>query len=497
MKSRALMYIVSISVLAVLAVPLEVAAQSSYQLIDLGTFGGPASFINPPQQSGSTNPMSLLGTTVGGSTTSTPTPSTSNFFLCGGIEGIVPNVNHAFKWDDENGVTDLGSLGSSDNCSLATSIRSKPAAAVNISDEIVGSSENGVIDPVLGVNEIRAILWKDGQIADLGTLGGNVSAGSGINNRGQIVGFAVNDVPDPISFYYDVIGQSTNGTQTRAFLWQNGTMTDLGTLGGPDAWADFINDHGQVSGFSYTGALPNPMTGVPATHPFLWDSVDGMIDLGTLGGSSAGSEILNMAGALNNRGHVVGASYLSDDQTYHPFFWKKNAKMYDLGTLGGSCGAAFAVNDADVVVGRADVSGSCSGLTPTSAGRLAARNRPPANIAEQGQPITHAFLWQPGMTTLQDLGTIGKGVYSQGNAINSSGQVVGASVDPGGISRAFLWENGGPMVDLNTLIPPNSALKLRTALAINDRGEIAGIGVPTGCLNFEECGHAFVLIPTQ
>ena len=49
-----------------------------------------------------------------------------------------------------------------------------------------------------------------------------------------------------------------------------------------------------------------------------------------------------------------------------------------------------------------------------------------------------------------------------------------------GNARAFLWENGGPMVDLNTLIPPNSGLTLVQAFSINDRGEIAGIGVPPG-----------------
>jgi len=66
-----------------------------------------------------------------------------------------------------------------------------------------------------------------------------------------------------------------------------------------------------------------------------------------------------------------------------------------------------------------------------------------------------------------------------------------------GNARAFLWENGGPMVDLNTLIPSNSSLLLAYAVNINDQGEIAGLGVPAGCqpADYLLCGHAYVLIP--
>ena len=62
---------------------------------------------------------------------------------------------------------------------------------------------------------------------------------------------------------------------------------------------------------------------------------------------------------------------------------------------------------------------------------------------------------------------------------------------------AFLWENGGPMVDLNTLIPPNSSLLLTNAIDINNHGEIAGMGVPAGCdpVHQDSCEHAYLLIP--
>jgi len=71
-----------------------------------------------------------------------------------------------------------------------------------------------------------------------------------------------------------------------------------------------------------------------------------------------------------------------------------------------------------------------------------------------------------------------------------------SKLNPGDpVQHAFLWENCGPMVDLNTLIPPNSPLLLEEGGNINDLGEIAGRGVPTGCDDVDACGHAFLLVP--
>jgi len=111
-----------------------------------------------------------------------------------------------------------------------------------------------------------------------------------------------------------------------------------------------------------------------------------------------------------------------------------------------------------------------------------------ANLA--GNTTGHATLWTH-VGALTDLGVIGNDLCSYAAAINAGGQVVGgSSSDCNEFWRAFLWEDGGPMVDLNTLIPSGSALYLQVTYAINDGGEIAGIGVD-GSRN----QHAFLLIP--
>jgi probable HAF family extracellular repeat protein len=387
-----------------------------------------------------------------------PTTPTSNFFVCGGPDGLVPFVNHAFEWQ-HGSMTDLGALAGADNCSVATSINGR--------GEIVGFSENGVVDPVLGVNEVHAVMWKDGEIRDLGTLGGNDSTADAINEHGQVVGFAFNSIPDPVSLIYFGLVHLTNGTQTRAYLWENGVMQDLGTLGGPDAIALFVNELGQVAGASYTNSTPNPVTGLPTTHPFLWTREHGMKDLGTLGGTNG---FVNCeCGDLNNRGQVIGESTLAGDQIAHPFLWD-GEKLIDLytSTTGGKPMNAAALNDEGEIVG--------AGTFP---------NRP-----------FDAFLWKDGVAL--DLGAVDGDGCSEARAVNSRTQVVGQSFScDGSIYHTFLWENGS-MVDLNTLIPASSNLRLVETQSINEHGEIAGIGLPPGCTlasNDTQCGHAFVLIP--
>jgi probable HAF family extracellular repeat protein len=315
---------------------------------------------------------------------------------------------------------------------------------------VAGASGNGTIDPLTGLIEHVALLWKSGQIIKLGTLGGNESDASSLNNHDQVVGWAENAIPDPVS----MLG---HGTQDRAFLWQNGSMRDLGTLGGPDGFAWFVNASGQVAGVSYTDATPNPTTGQPDTHPFLWQNGK-MRDLGSLGGSVP---TFGGVAGLNDRGEVVGQSDLAGDDAAHPFLWN-GRQMIDLGTLGGDFAGASGLNEKGAVSG----------------------------ISDLADGTHHGFLWEKGV--LHDLQPLAGDPCSNAfSAPNARDEVVGNATDCQGFAfAAVLWQHGRP-VDLNTLIAP-ATLHLTQGVAINDRGEIIGYGVlPNG----DE--HNFLLIPNN
>jgi probable HAF family extracellular repeat protein len=435
MKTRTWMWTTVVYLFATLAMSVGMAAQDNpaqdhkpkhhhYRLIEIGTFGGPSSSVPGP----SVKLVNDRGTAIGGA--DTPTSDLPDCFFGDCF------IEHAFTW--QNGVmTDLGAL---------PGVNSSFPNWINESGVIVGVSENGLIDPLVGGPEIDAVVWKNGQIINLGTLGGNQSFGFSINNRGQAVGVALNAIPDPFSLF-------GLGTQTRAFLWQNGVMHDLGTLGGPDAVPQNVNERGQVCGNSYTNSIPNPTTGIPTLDPFLWER-GRMIDLGTLGGTIGSSNY------LNERGQVAGTSNLAGDLTFHPFLWSRGV-LTDLGTFGGNNGQPNWLSDDGDVVGKADLPGS----------------------------QTHdAFLWRNG--TMTDLGTVDGDPCSNALAINSGGQIVGGSGNCSSFSHAFIWENGGPMVDLNNLVSPSDGLQLTSAQYVSDSGEITGDAVlPNGD------SRAFLLIP--
>ena len=400
--------------------PGEPAQHHHYKLIDVGTLGGPSAYksVNAPGYQ-IINNAGTIGFTAD---INMADPNAPNCYQ--------PDcfVSHAARW--QHGVsTDLGALPGSGNGSAS--------GAINARGRVTGQSEDGEIDPFSGLPEVRGTLWNGDQIIDLGTFGGNWSLGITLNDAGDVVGFAANSIADPYSFFPPA------GTQMHAFLWRKGVLHDLGTLGGDDSQAASVNERGQVVGNSYTNKIANPTTGIPTVHPFLWDNGT-MTDLGTLGGTYAGAgecgfgapcNIANpFEGALliNNRGQVIGTSNLADDQVFHPFLWE-HGTMEDLGTLGGDNGAAIWLTENGDIVGDADLPNSPPGCVGLAC-------------------IHHAFLWKRGMMT--DLGSLGTDPCSRALMMNSRGQIIGTTISIcGGLStHAFLWENGGPMVDLGGLV---------------------------------------------
>jgi len=136
----------------------------------------------------------------------------------------------------------------------------------------------------------------------------------GINDLEQIVG-TLYTLGDPIPL-------------NRGFVYDHGTMTDLGTLGGSETQAFAINSSGQVTGNSGVAG--------GGVHAFLYANGT-MSDLGTLGGSDS------FAFAINGPGQVTGTSYLSGDSVYRAFLYS-NGTMSDLGT--GDSSEGLAINNA-------------------------------------------------------------------------------------------------------------------------------------------------------
>jgi probable HAF family extracellular repeat protein len=433
MKSRKLMCIQAIVLVAALAIPAGLAAQDNqgetsnhkhhhYKFIDLGTFGGPQSWVNGAFEFPAAT-LNNAGTVVGVADTPNSNPNYPN---CNPFLGCPdPFVEHAFQWHDGD-LTDLGVLQGGYNSS---------ALWISSNGLVAGGSENGLIDPVNGYPEIRAVLWKDGQIKDIGTLGGTESLASSVNTRGQVAG-----------------GSFDASNNTRAFLWtEDQGLQDLGTLGGASAIGGTINERGQISGESALCDTCNQ-------DAFLWE--DGkMYRIPDFGGPTS------FHNDLNNRGQVVGQSDLPGGANAHAFLWDKKNGVTDLGTLGGSGSVARWINDAGDVVGGAS--------TPND-------------------QAFHATLWRHRHLKIIDLGTVDGDACSVAQSINSESQVVGLSdmKCDGTVLHAFLWENGGPAVDLNTFVPPGSGPQLTQATSINDRGEIAGQATTSNGDN-----HAFLLIP--
>jgi probable HAF family extracellular repeat protein len=482
MKSLASTCTIAAAVILPLAIPVWLGAQEAaqhhgsqhhhYKVVEMGTFGGPTSSIDAtghPPNSMFNQILTRAGAMLAGADTPIPDPD----------EFAGPFVNYAFRW--EHGVqTNLGVLPEHPRVGAQVPCFNCPWStfAFWMADNgfVAGQSVHNAIDPLTNAPLSLAVLWRDGKIVNLGTLGGYESAAAAVNRRGDVVGAALNVTPEafPSRAPYNDFFIYGYGTEPHAFLWSNGNMRDLGTLGGRDSAALFVNEKGQVAGTSDVDAIRNPVTGLPTVHPFLWER-GRMHDLiadappGMFGGT------YGITAWINERGQVLGTMNLTGDTTWHSFLWDEGV-ITDLGTLGGNITTAQWMNEAGHVVGKSDVTAICTACALNNQKQL---HRP--------------FLWRDGRMT--DLGVLDGDTAGAAYSVNERDQVVGVTTAcarvksddscDGPVYNAFLWERGS-MVDLQSLLVPGSGITLsngsgRGAYNINDRGEIAGEGaLPNG-----------------
>lgn len=316
-----------------LAIAASGVAQS-YTITDLGTLGGNASGARGINANGQAT--GYLAKANGSSTAFLYTGGKMNSIgTLGGTSAIGLAINSSGE------IAGYSTLASGDyngfiyNGSQMVSVGFlaccySDAEGINDAGQVTGASStaNGAIHPYL---------YTNGKLTDLGTLPGGSApgewnTGEAVNNAGEVVGW----------------GYGHEGF--KAILWSNGQIKDLGDLGGGLSQAFGINDLGQITGQAY-------ITGGIGADAFLFDNGT-MQDLGTITSPTGGNGQYSSGLGINRAGVVVGESTFQKNPlaiTYHAFVYV-NGRMKDLNRLippksGWVLTTACSINDAGQIVG--------------------------------------------------------------------------------------------------------------------------------------------------
>jgi len=260
-------------------------------------------------------------------------------------------------------------------------------------------------------------------------------------------------------------------------------LIDLGTLGGTSSFAYGINSTDEVVGSADIGG------GVQ--EAFLYTTSGGMVSLGLLTGGTT-----SVASGINNAGQITGTSDVTGGQD-HAFYY--NGTMHDLSVLsGGTFSQGQAINNSGLAVGFSQMTGGLLQSVSSSNGgaltnlniTLTGGNQSEAmGVNASGQVVGEAtnssgqfVAFSKSGATTTNIGTLG-GVSSEALGVNSSGEVVGFA-DTATSSHAFSWTSGAP-VDLGVL----GTGKFSQANGVNDSGEIVGT---SATIASGKISHAFL-----
>ena len=233
-------------------------------------------------------------------------------------------TSHAFLYEDGQ-IRDLGTL---------AGYGESHAYGINASKQVVGDTR------IVGGLE-HAFVYSGGEMTDLGTLGGPQSCATAINSRGQVVGRSC-------------VGPGTNYDPQHAFLWDSSAgeaMVDLGTMSGYNS--------SEATGISSTGVIVGWAYNQEATYPQLPYDCDGtaflysegtMTNLGSLPDYPH-----SIAYGVNSAGQVVGTAFDGPSGLSRAFLYRDGVMM-DLSalidpTLGWTISDARSINDSGWIVG--------------------------------------------------------------------------------------------------------------------------------------------------
>jgi len=389
-------YTVALTLVVTLALPGGLAAQKAPQ-------SRPA-----PNYRVFTLPNTLGGTVSGAN-------AINDLGWAMGFASSPANTTEAAAWI-EGKMVKLGTVGGPNSSVAWESVKNNRGLIVGISDTSIVQPRGEVFScvaagfiPASG-NTCLGFLWQPpGIIRALPTLGGDNGFATGINNQGQVIGWAETSFEDPTCNLPQVL-------QFLPFVY-NVNTAKIAALqvypGDSDGTANALNDKGQMAGIS--GLCSNAVGGASAIHAVFWqDQNSTPINMGNLGGLA-----WNTPTSMNSKAEVVGFGNPSGDRNapFNPiaFYWSEGGGMLNLGTLPSFPNSiAYAINNHGLIVGQA--------LNPSTG-------------------ASHAFIYQDGiMTDLNSL-LIGHNALTliYANDVDDSGVIVGGAYDAKtGDSPAFV-----------------------------------------------------------
>jgi probable HAF family extracellular repeat protein len=191
------------------------------------------------------------------------------------------------------------------------------ARDINDAGVAVGSANAG------GTDVGRAVLWNDGSVRDLSTLGnGSYSEAWGINNLGQVVGWSYTNGGNGLTGVHGFVYSEAEGLRDLTPDSDNGSALD-------------INDAGQVTGYK---------TALGGYHAFRWEAGT-FVDLGVLPGFAH-----SFGWAINASGRVAGSSSSASGNAERLVRSSEGAPLQNLGGA-GEHNVALGINAAGQVVG--------------------------------------------------------------------------------------------------------------------------------------------------